>query len=242
MELRYFYKGFNYSQDGPGNRIVYHLQGCNMKCPWCSNPEGMVPNAECKTATLDDIVAEILSVRPMFFENGGVTFTGGESTLQLPAIYEIMKRVKAEGVNTAIETNATSPQLLELLDVCDFFMTDYKSPLASKYNDVIGGDLDVIEKNLRELSLKTHVHIRIPLIHGFNDDVVSLTGFVNFFNSLNEAGGSFDVEFLPYHEYGKEKWEKLGKTYTMQNAFVTNTTLERFKKTFEANNIKLITT
>ncbi|MFD1401922.1 MULTISPECIES: 4Fe-4S cluster-binding domain-containing protein [Robinsoniella] len=26
-------------QDGPGNRLFYHLQGCNMRCPWCGNPE-----------------------------------------------------------------------------------------------------------------------------------------------------------------------------------------------------------
>jgi len=41
MKLKIFEKGFNYSQDGAGNRLVYHLQGCNMRCPWCANPEGM---------------------------------------------------------------------------------------------------------------------------------------------------------------------------------------------------------
>ena len=41
MKLKLFQRGFNYSQDGSGNRLVYHLQGCNMHCPWCANPEGM---------------------------------------------------------------------------------------------------------------------------------------------------------------------------------------------------------
>ena len=242
MEIKYFYKGFNYSQDGPGNRLVYHLQGCNMRCPWCSNPEGMRFTDKCKSAEVSEVVEEIISVKPMLFEDGGVTFTGGEATLQLPAIYEIMKRVKEQDINTAIETNSTSTELTKLLPVCDFFMTDFKSPLPHKYKEVTGGDLNLITNNIRALSKKTHVNIRIPLIHGYNDDGESLTGFVKFFLSLQKDGCSFDVELLPYHEYGKEKWQKQGREYMMHDAFVTDETLNRFIKAFEENNIKLITT
>lgn len=39
--MKFFQKGWNVSQDGPGNRLVYHMQGCNLRCPWCCNPEGL---------------------------------------------------------------------------------------------------------------------------------------------------------------------------------------------------------
>jgi pyruvate formate lyase activating enzyme len=39
--IKIFGKGWNFSQDGPGNRLLFHFQGCNLFCPWCSNPEGI---------------------------------------------------------------------------------------------------------------------------------------------------------------------------------------------------------
>ena len=82
MKIRYFQKGFNYSQDGPGNRLVYHLQGCNWHCPWCSNPEGMDPCRAAKECDTADLIREAKSCLPMMIDGGGVTLTGGEVLLQ----------------------------------------------------------------------------------------------------------------------------------------------------------------
>lgn len=242
MLLRYFHRGFHYSQDGPGNRLVYHLQGCNMHCPWCSNPEGMTIGTAPQEKDVQEAAREILSCAPMFFDGGGVTFTGGEASLQLDAVYEVMKLVKAAGISTAIETNASHPGLSKLLEVCDHWMADFKHPDGEKLKAVTGVGLEHITKNFLTLAKKTTLHIRIPLIHNFNDDPDALVGFAAFFSSLEQAGGSFDIELLPYHEYGKEKWDKCGRPYTVKDGFVSNDTVNTFRETLKNRGFTLIHT
>ena len=36
-------------QDGPGIRTTFFMKGCPLRCPWCSNPEGMHPAPEIMT-------------------------------------------------------------------------------------------------------------------------------------------------------------------------------------------------
>ena len=96
--MKIFQKGFNFGQDGPGNRLVYHLQGCNMRCIWCSNPEGLKRKSNTQQYTIDEIFKEIISCRTMFFENGGVTFTGGEVSLQANAIQTLCQMLKKENI------------------------------------------------------------------------------------------------------------------------------------------------
>ena len=60
--MRIFQKGFNYNEDSPGNRLVYHIQGCNMRCRWCCNPEGMDFNGGEYIST-EELIKEILSAK-----------------------------------------------------------------------------------------------------------------------------------------------------------------------------------
>jgi len=241
-KLDIFQKGFNYSQDGPGNRLVYHLKGCNLRCPWCSNPEGMDPrNPIGYTSDLNDVLKEILRSAPMFFEGGGVTFTGGECTLQLPALIELFAILKKEGISTAIETNGTNKNLPELYPFLDYLIMDLKHINEKTLKEVTGADLTVIKANiLKAKEQNKRLFIRIPLINTFNADQKTVLEFLEYFKEINYE--NLSVELLKYHEYGKDKWEQNGLTYKFKNGFVTDEFRKDFEEKLKQINIKVIRT
>ena len=229
MQLIDFQKGFNYSQDGPGNRLVYHLCGCNLRCPWCANPEGMsLDSLAAKREPTAAIEKAILSAMPMYFDGGGVTFTGGEPTLQLDVLAPLCHALQAQGVHVCIETNATSPCFAQVLDMTNVLIADLKHPDSELHRRWTGLGNETILKNLR-MAAKTELplQLRVPFIHGVNDDDKALEGFVSFFTEINRPGVT--VEVLPYHEYGKDKWKNLGKPYDMTDGFVTRQQVEKFE-------------
>ena len=233
--MKIFFKGFNYSQDGPGNRLVYHLQGCNMHCPWCSNPEGM-PIDGGRDYSVAQIVNECVRSRAMYFAGGGVTFTGGEATMQWKELLEVLKQLRAENIHTAIETNGTSSHLSAIQEHVDYLMMDFKHYDGEAFFKFTGVKIDSLLRNYEYLcTIKRQLHIRIPLINGVNAD--DPRGFASYFSRFDSANVLF--EFLPYHEYGKEKWKT---EYTLKNGFVSREQIERFEKIFADFNLKVIKT
>ncbi len=238
MKLYIFEKGFNYSEDGEGNRLVYHLSACNLFCPWCSNPEGMEKGG--KAYDTDEVLKEILSARPMFFDGGGVTFTGGECTLQADALLPLLGALSQNGVSVAVESNAATADFLRVAEACDIVIADYKSADAETLKRVTGADLSRVEENIKAILAKKYLHLRIPLVHGFNDSTKDYEGFAAFFERLPRD--RFDVEILPYHEYGKEKWERCGKSYTVKNGHVSKETVRALADRLSASGIRMIKT
>lgn len=217
--LRIFQKGFNYNQDGCGNRLVYHLQGCNLACPWCANPEGMSFDSGV-AVTVEELVREAVRCRPMFFDGGGVTFTGGECTCQFDALKNALNELRQAGIGTAIETNGTSSRLTELFPLVDELIMDCKHWNSEIHRAHTGQGNETVLKNLREALLRhPRVLVRIPLIGGFNASEEDMVRFAALFSAQHTDNARF--ELLVYHEYGKDKWEKCGKAYTVRDAFVS---------------------
>lgn len=214
MEIRIFQKGFNYSQDGPGNRLVLHLSGCGLRCPWCSNPEGLTL-AGSKVYPVEALLREAASCRMMFFDGGGVTLTGGEVTLQFEAVKEFLTGLKQAGIHTAIETNGIHPRLPELFPLVDHLIMDCKHYDPEFHRHITGGSNELTLQNLA-LAIKAGKHpaVRIPLIGGFNASQEDARQFAALFIKLGLPGRG-TLELLPYHEYGADKYKQLNLPYTM---------------------------
>lgn len=289
MKIRIFQKGFNYSQDGQGNRLVYHLQGCNMRCPWCSNPEGMSPSGtlfvepdwlldsvcphgaisgkklnRSKCATCEQrecltihrnkgiylscvqqetrqTVEDILSASPMFYDGGGVTFTGGEPTMQAEALAEVLASVKAEDIHTAIETNGSYPGLPEMFPLIDQLIIDCKQIDPDKHKAATGiSNVRILENLTQAAGNHPRVHIRVPMIGKVNDSQEDVQNFIRFFRKL--AGPNVTFEILTYHEYGKNKWEQCGLNYQMGDAHIDSRKAAEARQAFRDAGLNYQTT
>lgn len=233
--MKIFNKGFNFGQDGPGNRLVYHLQGCNMRCIWCSNPEGMSLSGG-KEHTVQQIFTECIRSKMMFFSGGGVTFTGGEATIQHTELLEILKLLKGDNIHTCIETNGTSRKLSALLPYIDYLIMDFKHYDSEELKRYTGAGNEITKKNFEEnCESGRQQHIRIPLVNGINTQ--NPDGFAEYFSKFDTSNTVF--EFLTYHEYGKEKWTE---EYKVKDGFVSKETLNNFKEIFINHKLNLITT
>ena len=83
--------------DGPGNRFVVFLQGCNLNCLACHNPHTIpcqTPRA--RVVEVADLIEEIRPLAPFL---GGVTVSGGEATLQAPFVYAFFAALAADPAN-----------------------------------------------------------------------------------------------------------------------------------------------
>jgi len=97
--------------DGPGFRYVLFVQGCPHHCHGCHNPESWDPKAG-YDITLGEIMAQIKENEQL----RGVTFSGGEPFEQVPALLELARMVKAEGLSLMSYSGYTLEELQERHD------------------------------------------------------------------------------------------------------------------------------
>ena len=215
--------------DGEGIRTTVFFKGCNLRCPWCHNPENLsaAPSvmrykAIDKTETLgkkveiEDILPELLEDKDFFLQSGGgVTLSGGEVMLQADDVAVLVKKLNEYGISVLIDTAGCVPykEFEKLNPLVQGYLFDFKTANAQNYKE-IGGDLETVTQNLtRLISDGANVQVRIPLIPDFNTDADSILEICKHLKTI----GIGEVELLPFHRLGSAKYEALGLDYQYKN-------------------------
>lgn len=209
------------SVDGPGVRYIIFLQGCNMRCRYCHNPEtwskegGVVMEAA-------DVLAQAMRYRNYWGKNGGITVSGGEALLQIDFVTELFTLAKEKGIHTTLDTSGEPftreepfySEFQKLLKVTDLFLLDIKDIRSDAHQKLTGKRNESILALARELAeQKKEMWIRFVLVPGVTDEEDQMRELGEFVHSLASVKR---FELLPYHTLGLFKREKLGIPYTLR--------------------------
>ena len=203
--------------DGPGIRMVVFFQGCKLRCAYCHNPDTWIFNKGI-AITAEQIVKKAKRYKPYFkFNDGGITFSGGEPLMQPEFLLECLKLCKKEEIHTVIDTAGVGfGDYDEILNYTDLVILDIKHSNPKKYKDITGLDMDsycrfkdALIKNNKSIWLKQVV---TPGINDTYEDMVAFEKEVNTFSkSMIQK-----VELLPYHTLGVFKYKELKIDYKLE--------------------------
>ena len=166
--------------------------------------------------SVTEVMAEIRKDISFYDESGGgVTFSGGEPLLQPDFLAALLRACKQEDIRTAVDTSGSAPwSVIDWLrrDV-DLFLYDLKTLDEQDHIRYTGLTNQRILENLEKLSRAGQkIRVRVPLIPGINDSLDDLCHLADYIANLPDP---VEVELLPYHPTGVDKYRRLGRSYEL---------------------------
>lgn len=167
--------------------------------------------------TVEQVIKELMKDATNYRRSGGgITLSGGEPLVQYEFSKEILKASKAQGWNTAIETTgcAGDAAIEEVIPYVDLALMDIKNINSDIHKKYTGVSNEIILKNAKKISNITKMVVRVPVIPNFNYDEKNILDICNFAKTLNNIN---TIHLLPYHNYGENKYNLLGRDYFMKD-------------------------
>lgn len=215
--------------DGPGLRTCVFLKGCPLRCKWCHNPEGLSAEPQLnlltqrvvgETWTVERLVGHLLKFKDVWTQSGGgVTFSGGEATMQPDFLVETASQLRAEGIHVCVETSGycASDVWARILENVDLVYFDLKCMDPALHKSMTGVGNEQILENARALVRSDAPFLfRVPLVPGVSDTESNRKATLDFLSSIASLGGrtkECKVEFLPFNEMAAAKYSAYGMQY-----------------------------
>lgn len=161
--------------EGDGIRSLVSFYGCPLNCRYCIN--GHCKDNKTRRMYIEpEILVGKLSIDNMYFKmtGGGLTFGGGEPLTCAEYIKKVCE-IADPGWKMNIETSLYAEQenVRSLIPYIDKWIIDIKDFDPVAYKKYTGKSNKLVLSNLEMLSReigKNRLHIRVPLIPGFNDE------------------------------------------------------------------------
>lgn len=165
--------------------------------------------------TVEQVLTEVERDIVFYDESGGgVTFSGGEPLLQPDFLQALAQACRARGLHTALDTcGLASWEVLDRVrEHIRLFLYDVKLIDEERHRRFTGASNALILQNLRRLAAGGHsLVLRLPLVPGVNDDAAN----VRATGALAAELGIAEVDLLPYHRAGLDKYERLAMDYAL---------------------------
>jgi pyruvate formate lyase activating enzyme len=144
--------------------------------------------------------------------HGGVTLSGGEPLFQWEFAEAVLRGCWQAAVPTAIETCGAADwaSVERLLSYVDLFLFDLKHLDAEKHRQYTGVSNLAVLNSLRQLALTGKpIVLRVPLVPGYNTVREHLCDLATLAREI----GVVEVQLMPFHQLGKEKYRRLDRPY-----------------------------
>ena len=194
--------------DGPGLRFVVFLQGCNLRCKCCHNPDTWNMNGE-KQFTAEEIVEKAKKYKEYFGKKGGITLSGGEPILQADFACEVFRLCHENGINTCLDTSGSilNDNVKKLLSETDRVLLDIKYTNDADYLQNVGCSLEKPMEFLEYLNEKqistTIRQVIIPTINDNEENIEKLNEIVKQYPCIDK------VELLPFKKICQTKYDSM---------------------------------
>ena len=157
-----------------------------------------------------------VSQKAFFGKKGGITFSGGEPTLQAKALIPLFRRLKEQGIHICVDTNGSiwNEDVEELLKLTDLVLLDIKEfnntrhlQLTERSNEPTLHTAQWLEQNDKPFWLR---YVLVPGYSSFEEDIHALGNHFKDYQMIQR------VEILPYHTLGVHKYEAMKKEYRLK--------------------------